>query len=170
MAGVNLCMISYHFEGKEGLYRACIEEFGKSRVQNMKGLLHKPESAQDFKVRLKLLISFLVTNIAEEPELHKMLVREMEAGLPIARDVFEKSFLVMFNDMISFFKSAQKAHFIRSDLDPFFLSMTIYANVGHLLRTEALSAHYFNRSIQDPKEREKMIDSLLSLIIHGTSL
>ena len=76
-AKVNPCLISYYFEGKEGLYRACLEEYGQARIEASTQILGPPViSAEDFKARLRLLITNILEVQLKEPELHIMLMKE----------------------------------------------------------------------------------------------
>src|SRR4051812_36184241 len=60
-AGVNLSLVSYYFQGKLGLYRAAIEEFGKNRSNVAKQFIGKAaESTEEFKLRLTLLLEDMI--------------------------------------------------------------------------------------------------------------
>ena len=167
-AGTNICMISYHFEGKEGLYRACLEEFGRSRLEHAKSLLGRVTSPDDFRTRLRLLIRAMLEAHLAEPDLFKILMREFEAGLPVARDVYEKTFLLLLQAIIGFFKSAQKAGFVRQELDPFYLTMIVHGSMGHLIRMQYLAKHYYDHSLSNPKQRETFVESLLTVLLEGS--
>jgi len=92
-AEASLCLISYHFGSKEGLYRACIEEFALGRMEVAKSILAPVSTTEEFKQRLKLFIDSLGASHLDQPDIQKILQRELDSGFPIAREVFEKTLL-----------------------------------------------------------------------------
>src|SRR3954469_5049369 len=55
-AKLNSSLISYYFESKEGLYRACIEEIAKASLQLAQKVLQPPANETEFRLRLQMFL------------------------------------------------------------------------------------------------------------------
>lgn len=166
-AGVNLSLVSYYFQGKEGLYRACIQEFARTKQLRAQELLKPAQSFEELRVKLRLLIETMIQDNLHEPNSCKMVLREIDAGLPLASDIFQETLLVSFKVLIDFFHSAQKKKILKKDIDPFAIAAVLHGTIFHMFRTDCVAKKYFNLSLEDKKHRDHMIDQFLNLLLGG---
>ena len=166
-ANVNVSLVSYYFSGKEGLYLECLEQFGRSRLAAAERILKKPTSQEDLRIRLTLFLEEFIIRHLEESDVSTILLRECGNKNSITQDLFKNVFLKLFQTLLSFLRSAQSAGLIRKDLEMEISGGLFFGGIVHHLRMNWVSEEFFKRSLNNPKQRETIIEHAVAQFLSG---
>jgi AcrR family transcriptional regulator len=166
-ADTNVSSISYHFGGKEELYRTCLMEHGKGMHSTLIRILSEPDSAEECKVKMKIYISEMLENSVNDIDVMKMIIREVDSNLKIAEDVFKDVYLRLGETFQAYVRKSQEKGYIRKDIIPEFLDKFIHTQSFMSIKFCDISIKLGKGDLLDKSYRDQLVDQLMKILIHG---
>lgn len=167
-AKVNVSLVNYYFSGKEGLYKACLQEFGQSNVDAARRVLKPAKACEEFKLRLAMFCEEFIEFHYQNFDLVKMVQGEFDCGAVRMGDIFKNTFFVLFETLADYFKHAQKNKIVRDDLDVTLATRIFFAALVHNLKMDTHAEKLGLKSMRKtPKVREQFIQHLMQITCYG---
>ena len=168
-AGVNVSAISYYFSGKQGLFRACIEDFGLETLSFGQKVLTPPETMEEFRSKLSLFSLHMFEVYASRPELMNLVVKELESSS--SEDCFvEDSFFQLFKKVLEFFEAAQVSGLVNKELVPYTVASLFMSTFLQGICHDSQRAKLAGRSIKDNDDyRLEYSKHIIEIFINGVS-
>jgi AcrR family transcriptional regulator len=125
-AGVNLSLISYHFHGKEGLLRECLEDYIRQKHQIFVRYFTKPpEDLAEIRVKLGMFLAERFSGSEEDLQIFKIFHRECYHQSSPTHELFREKMEINHRLLAEYLGAAQVKKLIKDDVNPFFLASFI---------------------------------------------
>jgi len=132
-AGLNLSLVSYYFGGKDGLYLELITSFAMNMKKQMEQIIAMFESEDINQESVQKILLAMVESSSKirqnHPHMGKIMQRERIAGLPFAREIYEKTFMPVGEALIQQVTKAQKKGVIRKELNPLLIFIFLQESI-----------------------------------------
>lgn len=169
-SGLNLSLISYYFGGKEGLYKAVMENYANQVLNNLSHMFEIHADKLDKKIFIENMREFIRKFILlrkKSPDIAIILYRERLSGLPFARDVYENTFSRIGTSIVELLRVAQKKKIVKAEICPHdFILFLSEAILGYVNAHEC-KTNFMKHCINLEKDEEKLIDQLMMVFLQG---
>lgn len=162
-AKVNSSLISYYFESKEGLYRACIEEIATTSLEMTTQVLQPAANETEFRLRLQMFLDNIFQLFLKDKDTGLILIREYDRSHSPAADLFRESFLKIHEVIVRFFSHAQQLGFVDREKDPYTLASLLFGCFTSQMRMDHLREKTQKKSLLDPEEKRKVENHIVDL-------
>lgn len=160
-------LINYHFTGKEGLFRACMERFAHQRMEAINRLLAEPHSRDEIRIRLELFVEEMFSSVIADPHGFEILDREMRSENSMIAELFQNTMLLAFKNVVNFFTQAQRNGLLREGVEPIILSALLFTSTCDTSRKDFMAKKYFSQTLTEPEWRKKFAQHVVGLFLHG---
>lgn len=166
-ADCNVSLISYHFDGKEGLFRALLEGFGKERLRDAEMILSPAESQEDLRAKLRLWMQQFLQIQVNDDSLCAILHRENVMEEEFLWDIFQSTFIKTFETVTKFFETARKRGILKKESDPVACASMLFGSLLHVGRNQKIQKKVFGVSIAEEKYRTHLTNQYLDILLNG---
>lgn len=173
-AGLNISLISYYFGGKEGLYKAVIEEFAVQTSGRMQLLFQSLDldhlDRQGFKRTMRELLNGMIPMKMNEPEINIILHREMMSGMPYAQEIFDRTFVEVLEKIVSLYQQGQKKGFVRKEVNPYVVFLSTVHATDAFAKIGQCETKVKEKLPQLPEELDQYIEQLYMIFVEGVMI
>lgn len=173
-SGLNVSLISYYFGGKEGLYKAVIDKFAEDTLSRSSMVLSSVElkkmNREHFKKIMHQFISGMIPHKVTNSEFNMILQREMLAGVPYAKDVFQNVFPKIVDQIAAIYKAGQDAGFVRKDINPYILFLSMVHATDLYLHAGKCGNNLEEKVLKLPEEMNQYVDQIYFIFVEGVMI
>jgi AcrR family transcriptional regulator len=166
-AGVNISLISYHFDGKENLYKECVDKHGSQLYEMAMKVLKPSANLEEFRLRIKMFLEECLLDFVKDPELCLMAYREAETFHPSQPSQLNQDYLKFYNRIIEFVESGKTGGYVSKDINSHLAAGILFGGISHFVKMDKIREKEFGKSIKEVGLRMATVEHLSSVFLNG---
>ncbi len=168
-ADCNQAAISYHFKGKEELYRRCISEGMEKDFENFRSILTPAKNREDMEAKLGLFLKQFYDHLVENSDVVRIVTHELTDPSPVVQDVIQSLTSEIPQMLEAFLKDGIEKGYLNSSLDPASLNNILCSQVitQILFEEKVRRLHGNDRVISNPIARKYLVDQIMLIMSGG---
>ncbi len=168
-ADVNVALINYYFNSKENLYRTLVEQYGNQQLAISQNVLVAPTSFEDYKNQLTEFLTQKLDRMAQDPDLARMILRDVEFFENLCDDVFRSIYLQMHDKFLEFLSEAKRRGFLRGEIEPRQAAFFFFAQIATFIRCGHLPNALFETDFLNQDHRSQWINHTIGIFLSGSA-
>lgn len=170
----NISMISYHFGGKEGLYKQVIREFALE-VQTQSLALYQDKlktelTRQSFIQEIEVMIRMIIEMRLSHPEITQILDREKIEGMPLSKEVHEEIFYPLIKRFYDIVDEAKVKKIVKPEIHPTIYFLIITESIFGFFQMSKCDLSLKKDSQFFIQDTEKLVQQFLLIFTQGALL
>ena len=170
-SNANISLISYHFGGKEGLYREVIREFANKVLEEVQPRItefrSQPMTKELFRREVEMMVGHMSRMRNEHPEIWTILAREKIEGMPLCKEVHEEVFYPVIQNFFAMFREAQAKGIIRPQLHPALFFVLLSEGVSGFFEMMACETKVNQDCDAFIKDNELLKQQVVEIFLNG---
>lgn len=172
-AKLNVSLISYYFGGKRELYLQILQDGihrARSQVVQLASFFPSENmTPETFEAFFRKFIFILIQEKSQNTLIERIMSREIAAGLPNARDLFNSAMSDVGDFVVSILQEAQKKGIIKAHIPMRLFLLNIVHSVEGYLNSMRCDTKWLKSLYQIPQHHQKLADHFYEIFIHGAS-
>ncbi|MGZ3768890.1 MAG: TetR/AcrR family transcriptional regulator [Bdellovibrio sp.] len=170
-SGMNLSLISYYFGGKEGLYKAVMQDFISKVFMQLEKVVSDFEqdevTAKSIQKAFQALVNTMIDMRVENPYMAKIMTREKLSGLPFSREIHETMMEKASEKIESIINRGQKAGIVNKKVHPRFFMICLVEGVMGYFNLLDCKCSLNEKIYSMPEQRQEFTNQITMLFLEG---
>ena len=166
-ANCNVASVSYHYQGKDELYRKCFDD-GMHVNTQFTDILTPAKNRDDLIAKLTLFSQQLYSHMVQQSDVLRMVIHEMHDPTPVGEDIMTKIQESLPDLVTRFLDDAQTNGILRADLETKLLVSFLFdICCSQIIFEKYIVMKHKGASITDIDYRKKLVDQLMLVFNDG---
>jgi AcrR family transcriptional regulator len=171
---VNISMISYHFGGKEGLYKQVLMDFAKNIESGSTEILEtfagQEMTKESFYKEMSAIINHMIQTRIKNPEICTMLSRDKIEGMPLSQEIHEQIFYPLILKFLDLMAAAQSKKIVKADVNPTLFFILMSEGIFGFFEVAGCKTKIADRSAGLVNEPENLKNQIVKIYLEGILL